>query len=37
MLWFDVERGYKTTLILNRQKILKLWFDVERGYKTTIL
>ena len=37
MLWFDVERGYKTTgqnLTLDTDM---LWFDVERGYKTTQL
>ena len=34
-LWFDVERGYKTTLDEIERRICLLWFDVERGYKTT--
>ena len=36
MLWFDVERGYKTTLPWLSRCGYQLWFDVERGYKTTI-
>ena len=35
MLWFDVERGYKTTLADSKKIVDVLWFDVERGYKTT--
>ena len=35
MLWFDVERGYKTTKRISIHNAAKLWFDVERGYKTT--
>ena len=35
MLWFDVERGYKTTKQRFPLELLQLWFDVERGYKTT--
>ena len=36
-LWFDVERGYKTTAALPTAFVPLLWFDVERGYKTTSL
>ena len=37
MLWFDVERRYKT--ISKQIKMLygQLWFDVERRYKTILL
>ena len=34
-LWFDVERGYKTTAGNKSRAADELWFDVERGYKTT--
>ena len=37
VLWFDVERGYKTTKSKKSTSGLLLWFDVERGYKTTHL
>ena len=33
-LWFDVERQYKTILMVNYSVLGVLWFDVERQYKT---
>ena len=36
MLWFDVERRYKTILGRFIGARFVLWFDVERRYKTII-
>ena len=36
MLWFDVERRYKTIISQAAEGASKLWFDVERRYKTII-
>ena len=35
MLWFDVEKGYITTLWRRASGAAMLWFDVEKGYITT--
>ena len=35
MLWFDVEKRYKTTERPCTCHRGKLWFDVEKRYKTT--
>ena len=34
LLWFDVERRYKTIAGLTTALRPLLWFDVERRYKT---
>ena len=34
MLWFDVERQYKTIGHGSMHPFSRLWFDVERQYKT---
>ena len=34
MLWFDVERRYKTICCDGSHGTEGLWFDVERRYKT---
>ena len=34
MLWFDVERRYKTIYPIIALVFIQLWFDVERRYKT---
>ena len=36
MLWFDVERRYKTILGSVFKRATRLWFDVERRYKTMV-
>ena len=36
LLWFDVERRYKTIRQSLRHWQQQLWFDVERRYKTII-
>ena len=35
MLWFDVEKRYKTTVAQYVGGNITLWFDVEKRYKTT--
>ena len=37
LLWFDVERRYKTISTLADCTGFGLWFDVERRYKTMIV
>ena len=37
MLWFDVEKGYRTTQTRTIANTATLWFDVEKGYRTTPL
>ena len=34
LLWFDVEKKYKTIGGGNVQFVLRLWFAVEKKYKT---
>ena len=34
MLWFDVEKRYKTIQSVDSSSALLLWFDVEKRYKT---
>ena len=34
MLWFDVEKRYKTIAAWEIPFIRELWFDVEKRYKT---
>ena len=34
MLWFDVEKKYKTIVMLPGWQASRLWFDVEKKYKT---
>ena len=34
MLWFDVEKKYKTIAYLKLTSWRRLWFDVEKEYKT---
>ena len=34
VLWFDVERRYKTIMEREYKEAFRLWFDVERRYKT---
>ena len=36
MLWFDVERRYKTIHCYLSMEAASLWFDVERRYKTIV-
>ena len=35
VLWFDVEKRYKTTRFHVKNQTSMLWFDVEKRYKTT--
>ena len=34
VLWFDVEKRYKTICLRGKDKGRGLWFDVEKRYKT---
>ncbi len=36
MLWFDVEKRYKTIHSSVNVVLQKLWFDVEKRYKTMV-
>ena len=37
LLWFDVEKRYKTIHLANVSQLHQLWFDVEKRYKTIVL
>ena len=36
MLWFDVEKSYKTMNRNSTDASAELWFDVEKSYKTML-
>ncbi len=36
LLWFDVEKRYNTTRVIELLKGSLLWFDVEKRYNTTL-
>ena len=36
MLWFDVEKKYKTIPTFTTWASRELWFDVEKKYKTIV-